>query len=254
MSRELARAAATFEWGWSADELERLVDAVGWTWREPSEGAVTCEFGTARSAGGDAGGEAGGGAGRKAGGDAGAGAFVFRGEVTAIYQNLIEHDTADVLDRRDAFCRAVDDIAEVLGPPPTRTPGPDPSAGWPVAAGVLEVVDRPQALDLWLRPEQRRPTTPPQKAKSHTNPIDWYGLTTLVATEAACLPAGTTLRVGPSITLTQRPDRLTVTVAGTSTAIDWPATGTTYRSMAAGLVAWLRDETGHSHPDEVLIS
>ncbi|MBB2941839.1 hypothetical protein FB565_001543 [Actinoplanes lutulentus] len=216
MSREssLARAAATFEWGWSADELERLVEAAGWTWREPSEGAVTCDFGSS------------------------AGAFVFRGEVTAVYQSLVEHDDADVLARRDAFYRAVTGMTRVLGPPPTRVPGPDPSVGWHLAAGVLDVVDRPGALDVWLRPEPRRAATP--QISPLENPITSAAL----AAAAASLPVNTVMRIGQEIAIAQEPDRLTITVAGDRTVLGWPAAGKDYAEMAAGLVTRLPDQAG----------
>ncbi|WP_433829017.1 DUF6301 family protein [Actinoplanes sp. CA-015351] len=216
MSREssLARAAATFEWGWSADELERLVEAAGWTWREPSEGAVTCDFGSS------------------------AGAFVFRGEVTAVYQNLVEHDDADVLARRDAFHAAVTEMTTALGAPRSRVPGADPSVGWHLTAGVLDVVDRPGSLDVWLRPAPRRAA--PRQISPLRNPITSAAL----AAAAASLPVDTVMRIGQEITLTQEPDRLTITVAGDRTIIGWPATGKDYAELAAGLVARLPDEAG----------
>jgi hypothetical protein len=224
----LARAAATFEWGWSADELERLVEAAGWTWREPSEGTVDWGF------------------------DAGVGAFVFRGEVTAIYQNLAEHDDAGVLARRDGFHRAVRELSETLGPPPIRVPGPDPSAGWPVRAGVLDVVDRPGALDLWLRPVARN--TPQKSQEKRISPASWEAFADELATAAACLPENGRVSAGPEITIVQSTTALHVTTTAGATSVGWPAPGATYLTMATGLAAWLRDEAGHHDPAEIQIT
>jgi hypothetical protein len=224
---KLARTAATFEWGWSAGELERLVAAAGWTWREPSEGTVNWGF------------------------DAGVGAFVFHGEVTAVYQNLVSHEDAGVLARRDGFHRAVGELAEALGPPPIRVPGPDPSAGWRVSAGVLDVVDRPGALDLWLRPGPRE--TPSLGKSTQIKPSNWADFTEAVAVAAACLPVDDVIRIGAAVTLTQEADQLRVALGGATTSIDWPTAGVAYAAMAADVTAWLRGEAGAPEPCEIRV-
>ncbi|MEU4623108.1 DUF6301 family protein [Actinoplanes sp. NPDC023801] len=142
LERTVAAVAGT-GWGWTTGELEGLAAVAGWIYRPPLEGTVSCTFDAAPGR---------------------AGAFLFRDEVTAVYLILSERDGMAVLDRRDEFVAAIDQVAERLGPPASRCPGPDPSVGWRVAAGVLEIVDRPGALDLWLRPAPRRA---PQPAATH---------------------------------------------------------------------------------------
>ncbi|GIE40207.1 hypothetical protein Alo02nite_31050 [Actinoplanes lobatus] len=220
-------ALARIGWSWSVDELPDLVAAVGWVWRTPSEGTVSCRF--------DA--------------DPGnAGAFLFGAEVTALYLSLAERDEAAgpeaVLARRDGFRAAVDQVAELLGPPQARCPGPDPSAGWRVAAGMLEIVDRPGVLDLWLRPAPRR-MPPPLVA-----PVaDGTALAVGLAAAAASLPAGAVVTVldargGVRAELRQTDGTLTVTAGGDEMVLPWPAAGTAYRELAAGLANRWGDEAG----------
>ncbi|MBO3738408.1 DUF6301 family protein [Actinoplanes flavus] len=226
LARTVAALART-GWGWSADELPDLVTAAGWVWRAPSEGTVSCRF--------DA--------------DPGnAGAFLFGAEVTALYLSLAERDEAAgpeaVLARRDGFRAAVDEVTELLGPPPARCPGPDPSAGWRVAAGVLEIVDRPGVLDLWLRPVPRRvPPSPVAPA------ADGTALPVGLAAAAASLPAGAVVtlldgRGGVWAELRQTDGALTVVAGDDETVLVWPAAGTAYREWAAGLADRWGDEAG----------
>ncbi|GIE76181.1 hypothetical protein Aph02nite_21310 [Actinoplanes philippinensis] len=165
-------AVAGFEWSWAADQLEEFATAAGWIYRPPSEGTVSCAFDAAPGR---------------------AGAFLFGAEVTAVYLNLSESDGLDVPGRRDLFVAAIAEVGAQLGPPPIRCPGPDPSVGWRVAAGVLEIVDRPGMLDLWLRPAPRRvpsPAVPP-----FTGEVGWAALGTGLAAAAASLPAGAGVRL-----------------------------------------------------------
>ncbi|MEV0899298.1 DUF6301 family protein [Actinoplanes sp. NPDC049802] len=220
-------ALARIRWAWSADELEKLVTAVGWVWRPPSEGTVSCRF--------DA--------------DPGsAGAFFLGSEVTALFLSLTVRAEAAgpeaVLARRDGFRAAVDQVAESLGPPSVLSPGPDPSAGWRVSAGVLEIVDRPGVLDLWLRPEPRR--VPPSPIVPATVGA---ALAPGLAAAAASLPAGTVVFLVDAAgrvrtELRQAEGGLTVAVDGDEVVLPWPAAGSAYRELASGLAARLGDEAG----------
>jgi hypothetical protein len=207
-------AIAEFGWSWTTDELEGLVTAAGWIYRAPSEGTVSCRFDASPGR---------------------AGAFLFRDEVTAVYLVLSERDGTGVLSRRDEFVTVVDRVAERLGPPTSRCPGADPSVGWRVAAGVLEIVDRPVALDLWLRPAPRR------AAGQATVPLEAEADVDELATAAAALPAGAVLRLtsgGAAVAeLRQSEDRLTVHAGGRTEILLWPAAGSAYRRMAVDLVA-----------------
>ncbi|GLY01682.1 MULTISPECIES: DUF6301 family protein [Actinoplanes] len=220
-------ALAAMRWNWSLQDLERLVVAAGRTYRAPSEGNVSCDFG------------------------AGAGAFLFGDEVTAVWLSLVARPTpAPVLARRDAFAAAVDVVTGLLGPPATPHPGPDPSAGWPVASGVLEVVDKPGALDLWLRPGPRRTAYPRNVVDLESAPT-WADLEAGLADAAASLPAGTVVWLTDDLVLSQAADRLTVTIGGTTRVLAWPARGADYAELATDLVIWLRDEAGHRSPEEL---
>jgi hypothetical protein len=213
LDRTVAAVAET-GWGWTTDELEGLVSAAGWIYRAPSEGTVSCRFDASPGR---------------------AGAFLFRDEVTAVYLVLSERDGAGVLARRDEFVTAVDQVTERLGPPTSRCPGADPSVGWRVAAGLLEIVDRPVALDLWLRPAPRRAVgeaTAPLEAEANVEEL---------AVAAATLPAGAVVRLtsgGATVAeLRQSEDRLTVHAGGGTEILLWPAAGSAYRRMAVDLVA-----------------
>jgi hypothetical protein len=218
-------AAAGIGWAWSADELEGLVTAFGWIYRAPSEGSVSCTFDAAPGR---------------------AGAFLFGPEVTAVYLNLSETDDAGVPERRDAFVAAIAEVSAQLGPPSALRPGPDPSVGWRVAAGVLEIVDRPGVLDLWLRPAPRsvpHPPVPPVRGES-----GWAALEASLAAAVASLTAGAAARLatgaGTVAELRQTEDCLMMHAAGGTERIRWPAAGETYRRIASGLVTRLRDEAG----------
>jgi hypothetical protein len=218
----LDRAVAAFAaggWGWTTGGLEGLVTAAGWVYRAPLEGTVSCEFDAAPGR---------------------AGVFLFRDEVTAVYLVIRQRGDAAVLARRDEFVAAVDQVAELLGPPTSRCPGPDPGAGWRVAAGALEIVDRPGALDLWLRPA---PRPAPRPAASHEKTTS-YERTEELAAAAASLPAGGVLRLlsgtDPVAELRQADDRLTVhTGDGRTETLPWPAAGSAYRKLAVDLEAWI---------------
>ncbi|MEU4162542.1 DUF6301 family protein [Actinoplanes sp. NPDC026670] len=239
-------AVAGIGWAWTADELEGLVTAAGWIYRAPSEGTVSCTFDAAPGR---------------------AGAFLFGAEVTAVFLNLHEwdddlHERDDlrVPVRRDGFVAAIAEVGAQLGPPVMRCPGPDPSVGWRVAAGVLEIVDRPGVLDLWLRPAPRRVPHPPVQPVEEA--VDWATLEAGLAAAAASLPAGARVRLAAStrkdadseprprgdagegtralVELSQTEDGLTVRVGDGTETIRWPATGETYRKIAEGLVTALR--------------
>ncbi|WP_433794047.1 DUF6301 family protein [Actinoplanes sp. CA-252034] len=256
-------AVAGIEWAWAADQLEELVTAAGWIYRQPFEGTVSCTFDAAPGR---------------------AGAFLFGAEVTAVYLNLHESDGLGVPARRDLFVAAVSEISAQLGPPPMRCPGPDPSVGWWVAAGVLEIVDRAAVLDLWLRPAPRRvppPTIPaadrrvnraaprtdhaadrpvdraaPETDRATDGRVDWAGLEEGFAAAVASLVAGTTVRLestaeqapgdatGTLVELRQAEDCLTVRVGDGTETIQWPAAGQAYRTIAGNLVAVLRERAG----------
>ncbi|MEU8657121.1 DUF6301 family protein [Actinoplanes philippinensis] len=276
-------AVAGFEWSWAADQLEELVTAAGWIYRQPSEGTASCAFDAAP--------------GRP-------GAFLFGAEVTAVYLNLTESGGLGVPGRRDLFVAAIAEVGAQLGPPPIRCPGPDPSVGWRVAAGVLEIVDRPGMLDLWLRPAPRR--VPPPAVPPFIGEVGWAALETGLASAAASLPAGagvllersrrpaeeneaarTTRQPPPKgnkddemtrqpppeknethqssqqltegagkdkegyphatdgtlVELFQTEDSLTVRVGDGTETVRWPAAGTAYHKIAGRLVTLLREET-----------
>ncbi|WP_203896114.1 hypothetical protein [Actinoplanes xinjiangensis] len=104
-----------------------------------------------------------------------------------------EGEDAGVPARRDRFVAAIAQVALQLGPPRVRCPGPDPSAGWRVAAGVLEIVDRPEALDLWLRPAPRR--VPHRRVPPVDGDVDWPAMERGLAAAIASLPAGAVVRL-----------------------------------------------------------
>ncbi|MEV4275810.1 hypothetical protein [Actinoplanes xinjiangensis] len=255
-------AVAGMEWAWTADELEGLVAAAGWIYRAPSEGTVNCTFDASPGR---------------------AGAFLFGAEVTAVYlslhdkKNLVLHDKKDLVlhhkgdlraegdpsrregedagvpARRDRFVAAIAQVALQLGPPRVRCPGPDPSAGWRVAAGVLEVVDRPEALDLWLRPAPRR--VPLRRVPPVDGDVDWPALERGLAAAVASLPAGAHVRleargrtnaetdgVGTLVELRQTEDSLTVRAGDETETMRWPAAGEAYRKVAGRLVILLREK------------
>ncbi|WP_146169026.1 DUF6301 family protein [Actinoplanes italicus] len=220
----LDRAVAAFAgggWGWTVGELEGLVTAAGWVYRAPLEGTVSCEFDAVPGR---------------------AGAFLFRDEVTAVYLIIKQRAGTAVLARRDEFVAAIDQVAELLGPPASRCPGPDPSVGWRVAAGALEIVDRPGALDLWLRPAPKpapRTIGSPERTGAHGS-ADVHGSTEDLAAAAAILPLGGVLRLldgtEPVAELRQAEDHLTVHTGGGRTEIlQWPAAGGAYRRMIVDL-------------------
>jgi hypothetical protein len=228
-------AVAGIGWAWTADELEGLVTAAGWIYRAPSEGTVSCTFDAAPGR---------------------AGAFLFGAEVTAVYLNLSEGDDAGLPGRRDGFVAAIAEVGTQLGPPSIRCPGPDPSVGWRVAAGVLEIVDRPGVLDLWLRPAPRRVPHPPVPPVDGA--VDWAALEVGLAAAAASLPAGAEVRLeiikdgtaGPRedaetvAELRQTEDGLTVRAGDETATIGWPAAGAAYQRIAGRLVALLCEEAG----------
>jgi hypothetical protein len=213
-------AVAGMEWAWTADQLEGLVSAAGWIYRAPSEGTVSCSFDAAPGR-----------AGAFLFGAEVTAVYLSLHDKEHLdlhdkgslgqrdKENLGRHDKEDpgqrdkedlnqhaegdpsrregedagVPARRDRFVAAIAQIALQLGPPRVRCPGPDPSAGWRVAAGVLEIVDRPEALDLWLRPAPRR--VPHRRVPPVDGDVDWPAMERGLAAAIASLPAGAVVRL-----------------------------------------------------------
>jgi hypothetical protein len=247
LGRTLAAVART-RWGWTTGELEGLVTEAGWVYRAPLEGTVSCAFDAAPGR---------------------AGAFLFRDEVTAVYLVLGRREGIGLLVRRDEFMGAIDQVTESLGPPTGRWPGADPRVCWQVAAGVLEIVDRPGVLDLWLRPnarqaprprdarrtfeskrtaaEHREPKdrtpaktgTPEEPAPAKTGAPEEPAIAEALAEAAAALPLGGVLELVHGTEqvaeLCQEESRLIIRSGDRTRILPWPAAGSAYRKMAFDL-------------------